>query len=403
MIHNDIQNQLALLIKTSAPPLIDVADSTLETPQWTAGQQLPAHVIASLANGRFSVMIENQTLDMNLPRNTQVGENLQLVFVSGDPRPTFTLLSSLTNAAVANQSSSVNLSDISKLLTQIQANAAGSSNVANAANAASNTINLTANAASAANAKPATMQPLVDTIPITEGGTPPPTLQFANALRDAISQSGLFYESHQAQWAVGERPLTELLREPQAQLSPILNQLKQSSTSALPNNAAQSAQAAQSQPAAAQPKADNAQVVITGKGDAVAAEPAANQTQSPIHPATVPFVQYQLDMLGARQIIWQGQPWPGQEMEWTIEEDGHRSVDAEEMATWRTRLHMDFPVLGGVTAHLALAGNNIKIDFSVAQDNSAQVLRGQAPSLSQAMETSGLNVTSLTVRQDGES
>lgn len=402
MIHNDIQNQLALLIKTSAPPLIDVADSTLETPHWAPGQQLPAHVIASLGNGRFSVMIEDQTLDMNLPRNTQVGENLQLVFVSGDPRPTFTLLSDLAKAAVPNQSSTVNLSDISKLLTQIQANASGASNAANAANAANAQNTATNLAASAANAKPAAMQPLVDTVPVTDGA-PPPTLQFANALRDAISQSGLFYESHQAQWAVGERPLTELLREPQAQLSPILNQLKQISASALPENATKTVQPAGSQPAAVQPKAENAQVVIAGKGDGAAAELSANQPQNPIHPATMPLVQHQLDMLGGRQIIWQGQPWPGQEMEWSIEEDGHRTVDTEEGAIWRTRLHMDFPVLGGVTAHLALAGNNIKIDFSVAQDNSAQLLRGEAPSLSQAMETSGLKVTSLTVMQDGES
>jgi flagellar hook-length control protein FliK len=64
---------------------------------------------------------------------------------------------------------------------------------------------------------------------------------------------------------------------------------------------------------------------------------------------------------------------------------------------------MSFPVLGGVTAHLALSGNNIKIDFAVEQDSSAKLLRGEAPSLSHALETSGLNLTNLTVRQDGES
>ena len=114
------------------------------------------------------------------------------------------------------------------------------------------------------------------------------------------------------------------------------------------------------------------------------------------------MVQQQLDMLGTRQVIWQGQAWPGQDMEWAIEEDAHRAVDAEQTATWRTRLHLNFPMLGGVTAHLALVGKGLKIDFAVEQGASAQLLRGQTPSLTQAMENSGLQVTGLTVRQDGE-
>jgi hypothetical protein len=91
MIHNDIQNQLQLLIKTSAPPLIEVAQHTLETPQWTPGQRLPAHVLASLPNGRFQVMVGDQTLDLNLPRSTQAGDTLELTYLSSSPRMTFAL------------------------------------------------------------------------------------------------------------------------------------------------------------------------------------------------------------------------------------------------------------------------------------------------------------------------
>ena len=60
MIHNDIQNQLQLLIKTSAPPLIDVVESPVALPQWQPGQRLPAHVMASLPNGRFQVQVQDQ-------------------------------------------------------------------------------------------------------------------------------------------------------------------------------------------------------------------------------------------------------------------------------------------------------------------------------------------------------
>jgi flagellar hook-length control protein FliK len=382
VIHNDIQNQLALLIKTQAPPLIDVASSAVESPEWAPGQQLPAHVIASLGNNRFQVMVEDQALDMTLPSNTQAGDKLELVFVSGNPRPTFTLLSDLTKA-LPNQSSSVVLSDTSKLMGLLQ------------------------QAGNAANPKLAEAPALASSTPIVPG-EPPPLQQFADALRNAISQSGLFYESHQAEWVVGERPLSSLLLEPQAQLSPMLNQQKggAASTTQTPadntSRAAQTNSATQSQPATAQVKLDMAQMVITSRDAASVVGAANNQVNNPVHPSTAPLVQNQLDMLGSHQIIWQGQAWPGQQMEWAIEEDNRRAADAEQITTWRTRLHLNFPLLGGVTAHLALVGKGLNIDFSVEHGSSAQLLRGQAPSLTQAMETSGLQVTSLTVRQDGE-
>jgi hypothetical protein len=46
----------------------------------------------------------------------------------------------------------------------------------------------------------------------TPGATRP-----ACALRDAVASSGLFYESHVAEWAEGKRPLASLLLEPQMQ------------------------------------------------------------------------------------------------------------------------------------------------------------------------------------------
>jgi hypothetical protein len=394
MIHNDIQNQLALLVKTQAPPLIDVANSAVETPEWAPGQQLPAHVIASLGNNRFQVMVEDQALDMTLPPNTQPGDKLELVFVSGDPRPTFALLSDVAKA-LPNQSSNVVLSDTSKLMGMLQQQAQ-------------------AGQTGAAEAKPLITQTASANTPIIPG-EPPSAQQFATALRDAISQSGLFYESHQAEWVVGDRPLSSLLLEPQAQLSTILNPQKgapatpqpsDANSTAQTNNAVQPSSTTAAQPVAPQLKMDAAQMVITNKDASMVVGAASDQAQpinNPVHPATTSLVQNQLDMLGNHQIVWQGQAWPGQDMEWAIEEDNRRAADAEQVTTWRTRLHLKFPVLGGVTAHLALAGKGIKIDFAVEQGSSAQMLRGESPRLAQAMETSGLQVTGLTVRQDGES
>src|SRR5690606_16670691 len=56
--------------------------------------------------------------------------------------------------------------------------------------------------------------------PAIQGTTPlaaspnTPAPQLAAAMRSAVSLSGLFYESHVAQWATGSRAMSELLREP---------------------------------------------------------------------------------------------------------------------------------------------------------------------------------------------
>lgn len=411
MFHNDIQSQLGLLVKTSAAPLIEVAQSATETPEWQPGQRLPAHVIASLPNGRFHVMVEDQVLDMNLPRNTQPGDKLDLVYVTDKPRATFALASDLAKA-LPTSSNNVSLSQTGKFIgallqqpkTQAQVGTAGT------------------NALSSA-------QPLITS-------TPTSVQQFATALRDAISQSGLFYESHQAQWASGGRSMESLLQEPQGKLSLLQpevntpsqtqpqaqtksqNQIQpqnqiQSQTQAVDTNKAGAATLSQT----VSPRSNTLPLdqggrntlnfvtdttqPITG-GATSSASSGAVGIHDPISPLSAPIVQQQLNVLDTRQIFWQGQIWPGQNMEWMIEEDAHRQSEYEdEGSVWRTRLHLDFPSLGGVTANLSFGVGGINVDFSVDQVSSASLMQGEVASLAQSMETSGLKVAGMVVRKNG--
>jgi hypothetical protein len=241
MIHNDIQNQLAFLIKTAAPPLIDISQSSTELPQLVPGQQIPAHVLASLPNGRFQVMVEDSVLDMNLPRNTQPGDTISLVYVSDKPRPTFALLTDLVKAAPQNANNAVSLSQFGKLIGSLLQQQAGlAATTGNATNAVTTALN--------------------STLPVIPG--PPPTSQqFASALRDAVSQSGLFYESHQAQWVTGQRSLDTLLQEPQAKLSPILEQKTAANLTALTSTDAKGPAEAMSKASASQNSAETAQQI----------------------------------------------------------------------------------------------------------------------------------------------
>lgn len=348
MIHNDVLNQLQLLIKASAPPLVDVARTPLEEPQWVPGQRLTALVLAAMPNGRFQVQIGEQVLDMNLPKNTQPGDQVELTFVANQPRLTFVLTRDLAATAGvfgADKETPVSISDSARFLGALLQKAPPQ--------AGGEAAKLTA------------MTPLAS-------GAPADTKVLAGVLQNALSQSGLFYESHQAQWVAGSRTLADLFREPQGRIP--VN----------PGNPAGEAVLSRSAPP-------------TSGGAGV-------QTSSAplVHPDAAPLVQQQLQALDSRQLVWQGQVWPGQEMEWRVAErdaqQGSADATGEERARWQTQLSLDMPKLGDVQAMLVFVPQGLRI-YLRGSAETAERLRGGQGSLIEAMNASGLSVLGVSVEQ----
>lgn len=60
--------------------------------------------------------------------------------------------------------------------------------------------------------------PLLPNAPGAPGAGSNATTALSSALASLVDQSGMFYESHVAQWVMGQRPLSSLLQEPQATL-----------------------------------------------------------------------------------------------------------------------------------------------------------------------------------------
>lgn len=435
MIQNDLVTQLQLLIKTSAPPLLEVEQQQLELPQLVPGQKVPAHVVANLPNGRFQVLIADKMLDMNLPKNTQPGDTVDLVFVTTKPRLTFVLASDLgnitnsTNAAnAASAKPQVSLSETARFLGGL--------------------LEKTAQPISENNTKKMATA-VASTTPLL-AGAPAKTLDFAQALRGALTQSGLFYESHQAQWVTGQRPLTDLLREPQGRLSPAaanLPQMLQSGTLSQPPLTSTAGAPAQmplqqqvpnlqqsnggiplnkppsdmlrhelpanqsgAPPQPAMAGASNAQAAPElrpalsyphNSNDAQFSKPlAADQIA---HPDTLPLVRQQLEVLDSRQVVWQGQVWPGQTMDWQIEERPAREHGGEmAIPEWQTSLRLILPQLGEIAAKLSLHPQGIRIQIDASDPASAKLLEQQRIALQQGMKTSGLQLVEMKVHHETE-
>lgn len=398
MINNDVLSQLQFLIKTSAPPLLEVSQQQLEMPQLVPGQKVPAHVVANLPNGRFQVLIADKALDMNLPKNTQPGDTVDLVFVTSQPRLTFVLAKDL--GSVANTAKpQVSLSETARFLGGLLEKAAQPG------------------------APKGETSAVVHTTPLLAGAPPANALDFAQALRGALSRSGLFYESHQAQWVTGQRPLSDLLHEPQGRLSSPAAFLAQPDAlkgqasgqvqgSAGPRSAELlrgevprvSADLPPAQTPVSSPSAPAAEMVSLHtstsqpQSDSQSLARAALPDQ-PAHPETLPIVRQQLETLDSRQVMWQGQVWPGQSMDWQIEErEAHEQGGEMVMPEWQTSLRLVLPQLGEVAAKLTLHPQGIRLQLNAAESVTARLMTEQATALQEGMQTSGLQLVEMKVR-----
>lgn len=114
------------------------------------------------------------------------------------------------------------------------------------------------------------------------------------------------------------------------------------------------------------------------------------------------LVQQQLSALATQTFAWQGQIWPGQQMHWEIEkqadERGRQGKD-ESGSSWRTRLKLDLPRLGGIAASLSLhPGGGIGIELTTESPDSELQLDAATAQLVEQMAAAGLTLTQLSVK-----
>ncbi|WP_395401580.1 flagellar hook-length control protein FliK [Pseudoduganella sp. UC29_106] len=389
------------------------------------GQTLSGQVLSKFADGSYLVRVADTAARMLLPANIQAGTQLPLTVVAAEPRPTLQIgagnplagqaavIYTEDNPPPAMDASRLPSQDTSTLsqagrqaaqqaalpgqpatdtadahaATGPGANAAAQARPQSAAatllskaplipadqlpaldkNTPQSTLSPAARAISTALANAYTTPGVPVTIngkiPLSLGG-PPDADKLTQNLKHAIGDSGLFYESHVAEWAEGKRSLQDLQREPQMQ---------------------RMAQAASQSPAEAAAK------LLSGP-DLSAAQ----------------MINQQLHTQEQGKLIWQGQAWPGQPMEWQIERDrrdggSHGGQgEREEAPVWRSGVRFRLPLLGKVGASVTMVGDQVHIAVESGSEDTAATLRAWASVLQSAMDAAGAPLASLTISaEDG--
>ncbi len=327
---------------TPVTPVKPVSDSLKSPQDFSQGKRFLATVDTQLTNGNFKVLVGDQAVQMRLPENIRPGDKMALVLIAREPQLKFALQN---NATINAEKSPIALQNNTFL--------SADKNVLNISSTG-RFLGLLAQDS----AKSTTSQPLSSTNPIL---TNPPinNVETPVLLQKALSQSGLFYESHQAQWVNGGKTLAQLQQEPQGKL--------RASTTAM------------------------------------ASTPALLNADMPVNSQSVPIVQHQLTALDSGQILWRGEIWPEQIMDWEITERTHdeNEQDSEEsQLQWQTQLHLTLPKLGEVTATLMFSSEDVRIKLHAPATETLELLKSNQLPLATALESAGLSIKALEIHAD---
>lgn len=358
-----------VLIEASAPAtaLGHAKQETLDRLlQLTLGKEYQAQVLSRLTDGSFLVKVDDAVASMKLPAGSKAGDTLDLTLLATQPRPTFMLGKAEAGATTSLSNAGRLIGNLLQLAQQDDMPAA-----------------------------------IVGKTPLvaTPGASAP---HIAGALQNAIAFSGVFYESHVAQWAMGTRPASDLLREPAAKRSLVTL-----------NGTPQSIPAESATPDLGRLMANVREWVggeralsdllrtsrSTPEQDGITAL-AGKLPELPGNEA-IKLISLQLDTLEQKRIMWQGELFPGHPLEWEISDDTpeQKNEQSEPEKSWNSTVRFTLPTLGSVSATIRLSGEHVQVQVNTANEEIAATLRNHGALLADALGAAGSTLDSLLVRQ----
>jgi hypothetical protein len=114
---------------------------------------------------------------------------------------------------------------------------------------------------------------------------------------------------------------------------------------------------------------------------------------------TLPMVNEQLSALQNGQLLFRGDLFPGQRLEWTISErEARRNTSGGRERNWETSVTLNLPVLGPITAQLSLDGVGVAVTITAEKDGAVPALETGRARLVEQFEGAGLTPAALSIR-----
>lgn len=371
--------------------------------EFSPGQRLQAVIQGQTANGTYRAIIAQRDVTLALPFAAKSGDALELEVVETQGRLALAVVAkpdASAPGATANaprESVTTTLSQtarlIGALMSEPDGERAGKGTPLNAGQAL---------------------------VPATAGR--PTGGELAPALAKAVTQSGLFFEAHQAAWVAGRVTRETLLAEPQGRLpatvpppggatpapgpggSPTavaaLVGLRSDAVAAAMHPPAPPGASASANASVAPSPLPGVDTAAAGASDGKGAAAAVGATTA-IPGEVRPIVQQQLSALASNVYAFHGQAWPGQDIHWEIiDADGQGGGEGHEETAprWQTRLRLSLPSLGAVDAALTLQSGRLAIRLDGRDETVATRLQAGVGDLRQHLHDAGVTLASLDIR-----
>ena len=341
-----------------------------DLPELQPGQTFSARIQQVLPDNTYRALVAGKQLTLQLPEGAKPGDQLDLVVIDRSAKVVIArqVDAGGTTTAANTPYAFTRFSDAARLIGQL----------------------LPAEGKSAPSVPLNRGQPLLAQMPQGQNAA----ALLAPALGKAVTQSGVFYEAHQAQWVSGRLPLAQLLQEPQG-LAFDARRLRTGRRRADRHDT--------HMPREATPTTSAAATAATTTA-ASTPQTSASQPAQSVPNELRPLVQQQLEAAASNRVFWHGEVWPRQTMEWEIEWDGEREADGstEADARWRTALALTTPRLGRIDASLQLTAGGVRITLATPQDASAAALRAASLELAQALDAAGVPLRGFKVNTGNE-
>jgi hypothetical protein len=280
--------------------------------QFVKGQEYFAHVLSKVGGTAYNVKVESGNLKgtilrMDLGVAAKAGQTLTLRYMHDNPVPTFLLASTPTNIAGSTTEISTAANIIGHYLQQAESDGVSTRFQATAV--------------------------------VSHHPTNPQVM--AQDLKSAVSNSGLFYESHLSDLVQSNQSLAAIKQEPQ------------------------------------------------------------NHANSPI----ANLMSQQLAILENQRMSWHGEVWPGQKMDWDVYQQQGNSGDEKTFNTSQanedrpisSELTLHLPHLGKVSARISLADGRMRVNILAEQPETLEMLSDKRLSLAEAIGKNGQQLDALTV------
>lgn len=375
MIPVDVGVQVRNQTEAGSHPIRAVGDISADLREFQQGQAFRARIQEVLPENTYKAIVAGRLMTLSLPEGAKAGDTLDLVVV-GHARQT--IVAQRGTAAAEPEIAPFENASLSRT-GQLIASLFGAEGEA---------------------LPPARLSPGGPVLAKVPANAAEIARDLPPGLSRAVAGSGMFYESHQVQWALGQRSLASLLAEPQGRFSnpTLLLLVATGGEEPVPMTRGGAATAT---PSATDLQQAAGKLAPLPTGSADSGIEAAAERQLTIPEELRPLVQQQLEAGASNRLIWQGEVWPNQIMDWEIHRDQSGAADTPEPGeVWQTRLRLSLPRLGEVDVRLQLSGDVVSVMLTATGAASGASLESALPGLQQSFAAAGLNLAGAQVSRD---